>query len=244
MVNIFRIFRGKSGMETPVTEAVKNAGESTGINQRLADVYGLEMMQLQTLYEKQVVRETWLLKDEAIWLISGIDPEQRNEADVDSRKKINDLWEHASKCVDEGLLAVVNREQDADQWEVRPVDIYQWARISRVDLPDVFSSLMGFVVNTVKPATTVSGDDTGGNGYDSRVLEFDRDREAVLGMALAVLAAYPERCRSSSGRIKADRIVAMIEDKEKFWLGGRKTEISSTAKRDLVNKWLATVPEH
>lgn len=242
MINIFRLFRDKTSDKTVKGNAGEAPVERSGINQRLADIYGQEMLQLQTLYEKQVVRDTWLLRDEAIWLLSGIDPEQRNEADAETRQHVGDLWEHARKCVDERLLAVVNREQKAEQWEVRPVDIYQWARISRVELPDVFSSLMEFVVNTIKPAGAESATASNNDGPDNTVHQFDQDREAVLGMALAVLAAYPERCKSSSGRIKAQRIVEIINEKEQFWLGDRQTTMSLTAKHDLISKWLATIP--
>ncbi|HKK16011.1 MAG TPA: hypothetical protein VJ981_04845, partial [Gammaproteobacteria bacterium] len=217
-------------------------GPRHSINQRLADIYGQDTFALQSMYEKQVARETWLLKNEAIWLISGIEPVQCNEVDEETRNKITGLWEHARKCVEEGLLQVVNREQEADLWEVRPLDIYQWARVSRVELPEVFSNLMGFVAKSIKPVYTAADTESAHDAFDRKAYEFDQDREAVLGMALAVLAAFPDECRSSGGRIKADRIVSIITDKEKFWLGNRQTAMSSIAMRDLISKWLATVP--
>lgn len=244
MLKLLHLFsnRNKPRQSDRKTEEVDNGGQQGGINQRLADIYGEETFRLQSLYEKQVVRDSWLLKDEAIWLISGMDPEHASEVDEETRIKINGLWQHARKCVEEELLDVVNREQEPELWEVRPVDIYQWARVGRVDLPEVFSNLMGFVTKSIKPAKPTADAGNTGTGFDKKAYEFDRDREAVLGMALAVLAAFPEQCKSSSGRVRADRIASIIREKEKFWLGDTQISMSSTAVRDLINKWLATVP--
>jgi hypothetical protein len=231
-----------SGGVSPIEQLEGQAAEQKGLNQRLQDIYGQEKIDLQILYEKWVVKDTWLLKHEALPLLSGIDPE-RNDAQLQPEllNNINQLWIHSKDCVEQGLLKVINQEQADENWRVSPLDIYRWARISRMELPDVFTRVMEFISKTVKqPDLQPVSKDKSGIDYDP--VKFDENREKVLGIALALLAAYPEKCKDSLGQVKADRIVNLIIEKSESWLVNEPQDFSTTAIRDLINKWLNTLP--
>jgi hypothetical protein len=232
-----------SGSATPRQQiSGGNTAPQAGVYQRLESIYGREKIELQMLYEQWVIKESWLLKREALPLLSGINP----ESDVHSlpeqiQNNLEQLWQHARSCVEQGLLRVTNREQEDKDWRVSPLDVYRWARISRVELPDAFSMLMEFVSKTIKqpePQKNPANADTPDTGYAG----FDQDRERVLGIALALLAAYPDKCRNSRGKVKVDRLVSLITEKGEFWLGDETLDLSTTAIRDLISKWLNTLP--
>ena len=50
-----------SGGVSPIEQLEGQGAEQKGLNQRLQDIYGQEMIDLQILYEKWVVKDTWLL---------------------------------------------------------------------------------------------------------------------------------------------------------------------------------------
>jgi hypothetical protein len=166
----------------------------TDLHQRLQELYGHEKMELQLLYERWVARESWLLRSEALPLLYGYDPATSGGlADVDLRNHLAETWAHARECVRQGLLKVENQEKDPDHWRCSPVDVYRWAVISRIPMPERLTELMSFVTRVISqpaaPDGSVdrSGDKTGNSP--------ETDRELVLGMGLALLAAYPDLAR-------------------------------------------------
>lgn len=209
------------------------------LNDRLGKIYGDELIKLQLLYENWVTKETWLIKDEAMPLLMALSPEEKIENNNEINETLNDMWLHARSCVEQGLLKVINRNDVPEKWRSHPLDIYRWAKISRIKFPDVFASLMEFISNTVlltDAGKQVEHDNISG----AAVLKFDQDREKVLGMALAILAAYPDQCRNNKGRIKADKIINIINEKGMHWVD-KEPDMSSVAMKDLINKWLNTV---
>lgn len=246
VVNIFSNF-GKRFINSVNTDvAIKHQtnpavinNNPMNINDRLGQIYGDELIKLQLLYEKWVTKDTWLLKDEALPLLMALDPEKSLDIDPATETALGEMWIHAGSCVEQGLLKVTNREDVPEKWRVRPIDIYRWAKISRLSFPDIFTNLMEFVVNTVKLADSESQNNLQGSP-DMTAIKFDQNREKVLGMALAILAAYPEQCRNSKGRVKVDRIINIINEKGTYWLGEEELEMSTTAMKDLINKWLNT----
>ena len=57
-------------------------------------VYGQEKLSQQLFYEKWSTRDEWLLKDEAIPLVLGLDPEQTEwKNDVDLKTRIDELFQ-------------------------------------------------------------------------------------------------------------------------------------------------------
>jgi hypothetical protein len=234
--------QGASNIASSLLQQPVDCNQNSGINQRLENIYGRNRIEQQMLYEKWIVKESWLLKHEALPLLFGLNPETGIRSLPEQlQNDINQLWDHAKNCVEQGLLKVMNREQNNEEWRATPLDIYRWARISRMELPDAFIMLMEYVSKTIKqPDTRYKS--TGADSADDGYIKFDENREKLLGIALALLAAYPEKCRNSRGKVKVDKIVSLINENGSFWLGDEKLELSSTAMRDLIGKWLNTLP--
>lgn len=222
-----------------------NGSISNGnLRQREIKLFGEERLQQQKIYEKWVVKETWNLKSEGLPLMFGLDPENQdwNRKENEYRQAINELWVHAQQCVEQGLLPVKNKLDQPGDWQVIPSDIYRWAIVSRLTIPEAFSTLMQFVLNTIKqpnifdPANEVRTDD--GGGYSNAIVQ---DKERILGTALAILAAYPDRCRDKQGKVQTNNIVKIINEKGNFWFGDQLPKMSTKVMRDLINRWLQTV---
>ena len=245
-MSIIKKFFGRadtSNMVTTLQQQSDEASQQEGINQQLENIYGREKIELQMLYENWVVKDTWLLKHEAMPLLSGVNPESNVLLlPSDLQKNIEQLWFHAKNCVDQGLLRIINPEKNEEDWRVNPLDVYCWARISRIELPDVFSMLMEFVSKTIKQQDLQQKSYIDTDNVEHDYENFDQNRERVLGIALALLAAYPEKCRNSRGKVKVDKIVNLINEKGEFWLGNENLNLSTTVVRDLIGKWLNTLP--
>ncbi len=222
-----------------------SSGNNTVVDlrQREIEIHGEERIQQQRLYERWVTKDVWHLKNEALPLLFGFDPENksriRNGNDFNS--KIDELWAHAQKCVEQGLLAVKNNNDEPDNWQIKPAVIYRWATVSRVYVPQEFTVLMEFVLSTVKQTDNSDRNynEAGNNITDASV--FDNDKERILGAALAILAAYPGKCKNNKGRIQANKIVDIINERGEFWFGSQIPSLSNSAMTDLINRWLQTV---
>ena len=245
LINKFKtIISGIKNTSDPAMHAAMNlSSDPADINERLARMHGENVIKLQLLYEKWVVKETWRIKDEALMLLSGFDPDKTGYLDQTDVKAISELWQHARACVQQGLLQVKNRENEPEQWCVQPLEIYRWAKISRVPVPDNLARLMDFISSTVKPQSNAVGVTTNVDDSSGKVTgKFDRDRENVLGMAVAILAACPDRCRNGNGNVNVDYMVRVINDNAIHWSGDGKPGLSQAAMKDLLEKWLKTVP--
>ncbi len=213
------------------------------IRQREFELFGKEKINQQRLYEKWVVKDTWRLLSEALPLLSGFDPANthlQNNSEI-YKNKLNEHWSHAKQCVEQGLLPVTNRDNKPEDWQVHPFDAYRWAKVSRIEMPEALVTLMEFVLKTVKQ-TVVQGDSITDSDNTDNKRECDEDRERVLGTALAILSAYSERCRNNNGQVQTDRILEIFNEKGKFWFGDRYPDLSKDAMRDLIDKWINTVP--
>ncbi|MCK5669333.1 MAG: hypothetical protein KAI15_09620 [Gammaproteobacteria bacterium] len=204
------------------------------------DVYGEDRITQQKLYEKWAVKPSWHLKNQAIPLLLSMDPEKystssRNEY---SEQKYQDLWEHAQHCVEQGLLFVLNQEHPADEWKAKPIDVYKWAAISRVELPLELSTLMEFVMMTLVSTENIDNDSLDNKKQND--ITYDKDRERILGAALAMLVTYPERCKNKKGRVSAENILSLIDENESVLFGEEIPGLSPTAGIDLINKWIKT----
>jgi hypothetical protein len=101
---------------------------------------------------------------------------------------------------------------------------------------------MEFVLNTIKqPVDRRGSNNTIENNIDDFTDSFNDDKERILGAALAILCAYPEKCKDNKGQIKANRIVKIINEKGVFWFGDRIPNLSNSVITDLINRWLQTV---
>jgi hypothetical protein len=217
---------------------VESADLSLDMSQREKAIYGEDKIRPQKLYEKWAVKETWHLKSQGIPLLLSIDPEIYSDSSVDeaTEQKLQDLWEHAQHCVEQDLLLVLNRESPVDEWEAKPIDVYKWAAISRVDLPEQLSNLMEFVMMAVLSTVNGSGDSSVGKNQNEA--SYNSDKEHILGAALAMLATYPEQCVNKKGRLRAEKIISLINENEGSLFAGKAPDLSATAAIDLINKWI------
>ncbi|MGH8120212.1 MAG: hypothetical protein ACRESK_06315, partial [Gammaproteobacteria bacterium] len=216
--------------------AAAGAGVTTDTGQRYRELLGEEKMNQQLLYERWAVKDTWRLRDEALPLLYGIDPDTYEQGDhrCAVEESIQGLWTHARQCIEHNLLQVTNREQRDEDWTVEPLAIYQWAVISRMQLPEPFVALMDFVGRTVKKfsPSPVPGDPDG--GQISAV--FDEHREKVLGLALTVLARTPERCRNTDGKVAVELLVRAMKEQPCF--KDHSGKLADSAILDLLNKYI------
>jgi hypothetical protein len=228
----------------PVAEHRTPAGSgdhnTQDLSLRLRDIYGNEKLQQQLLYERWAIKDSWHLRTEALPLLLGMDPDkyQRNEYSQ-AEDTIKELGQHAVQCIEQGLLHVTNRAQKTDDWQVEPLDIYQWAVIGRLSVPDPLVSIMDFIGRTVKKSPRSIQHAESPDGVQISAV-FDDEREKVLGMALAVLATYPDRCRNSGGEFKAELLTGAC--KEQLQAQGQQAGLSDGAMLDLIHKWLHAIP--
>ena len=224
---------------------IYNNAESADLNldmrQREKAIYGEDNIKQQKLYEKWAVKTSWHLKSQGIPLLLSMDPEKYADSDLDevTEKKYQDLWAHAQHCVEQGLLFVLNRESPVDEWEAKPIDVYKWAAISRVELPEQLSTLMEFVVIMSLHSTRDDSSDSSASKSQSEA-SYIRDKEHILGAALAMLATYPDQCTNKKGRVRAENIVSLISKNESLLFAEKAPDLSTIAAVDLVNKWIKT----
>jgi hypothetical protein len=219
---------------------VSNSVIKKNMRQKEKDVYGEDRITQQKLYEKWTVKPSWHLKNEAIPLLLSIDPEKYSTLSCDEyfEQKHQELWEHAQHCVEQGLLFILNREHSADEWEAKPIDVYKWAAISRVELPLELSTLMEFVMMSLVSTANIDNNSTENKKQND--ISYEMDKERILGAALAMLVNYPERCKNKKGQVRAENILSLINENESVLFGEEIPDLSSTAGIDLISKWIKT----
>lgn len=238
LTGLLKLFsHGRAPDAAESQHAVAPDHKMPAIGHRIRELYGEEKLQQQLLYERWAVKDTWHLRTEALPLLLGLDPDKytMNDDSLVEEEAIKGLWRHAGQCIEHGLLQVTNRAQAAEDWRVEPLVIYQWAVISRLSVPDPLVAIMDFVGRTVKrsPPPAPHAETPDGGRISA---SFDEDREKVLGMALAVLAAFPDRCRNAAGEIRAELMAGVC--KEQFRVQGHQPQLADGAMIDLINKWL------
>ena len=219
----------------------ESADLSVDMRQREKAIYGEDKIKQQKLYEKWAVKTSWHLKSHGIPLLLSMDPEIYSNSPFDetTEQKYQDLWEHAKHCVEQDLLVVLNRESPVDEWEAKPIDVYKWAAISRVELPEQLSTLMEFVVIMSLHSTADDSSDSSASKSQSEA-SYIRDKEHILGAALEMLATYPDPCTNKKGRVRAENIVSLISKNESLLFAEKAPDLSTIAAVDLVNKWIKT----
>lgn len=221
-----------------IKQQASNKANTVNMRQKEMDIYGEDRITQQKLYEKWAVKSSWHLNTEAIPLLLSMDPEKYSVssfADA-SEQKYQDLREHAQHCVEQGLLPILNQERSAEEWIAKPIDVYKWAAISRVEIPAQLSALMEFVMMSCVSTENAENDSSnkGSHTKDS----FKSDKERILGAALSMLVTYPERCKNKKGRVRAEYILSLISENESDLFGEEIPELSTTVGIDLINKWI------
>ena len=235
-INPFGQFEAVENSQTE--QQASNSGNSENMRQKEMDIYGEERITRQKLYEKWAVKSSWHLNTEAIPILLSIDPEKYSVSSfADEREqKYRDLREHAQHCVEQGLLPVLNQERSAEEWIAKPIDVYKWAAISRVEIPAQLSALMEFVMMSLI-STENAGDDSSNKGSYTKD-SFNSDKERILGAALSMLVNYPERCKNKKGRVRAENILSLISENESDLFGEEIPRLSTTVGIDLINNWI------
>jgi len=218
----------------------ESADLSLDMSQREKAIYGEDNIKLQKLYEKWAVKTSWHLKNQGIPLLLSMDPDKYSNSEFDetTEKKYQDLLKHAQHCVEQDLLVVLNRESPVDEWEAKPVDVYKWSAISRVELPEQLISLMEFMMMSLLSTVNTSSDTSRDNSQDGA--SYYSDKEHILGAALAMLATYPDECTNKKGRVRAENIISLINKNESLLFVDKVPVLSTTASVDLINKWIKT----
>lgn len=205
------------------------------MQEREEKIFETDVLSLQKLYEQWSCKESWLLYEQGIPLLFGIQPEHRKLVEEEDSEKIESLWQHAKECVQKKLLPVINIEKPETEWEVRPIDLYSWGTVSRISMPTEFSTLMTFVAQTIKPVDTRSNINQSENAQD---MLYQKHREIVLGAATSLLVNAPELCKNKKGHIVSNNIARNIIENEGQWFGDEKLLLAETAMTDLINEYL------
>jgi len=213
-------------------ESISKAHIEMTMSERERATYDEDHLKLQKLYERWICKDKWLLQQEGIPLLLGINPETNisgNEASV----KIDELWAHAQECVHKKLLSVVNLDISDDNWEVLPVDLYRWAMVSRIPVPDEFSTLIAFVIQTVKPEQV---------RHAQTVVEKDailqKHKEIVMGAATSLLVNASGQCLDDKGKVSAIRISRLIFENKKEWFGQDDPLLTKSAMTELISDYI------
>ena len=212
--------------------SVPNAPIEMTMGEREKKIYDEEHLRLQKLYEKWICKDKWLLYKEGIPLLFGINPDANNSGN-DESIKTDELWQHAQECVQKKLLSILNIDNSVDKWEVLPVDLYRWAMVSRISVPDEFSVLMTFVIQTVKPEQ---------HSHAHTPVEQDavlqKHREIVLGAATSLLVNASKQCKNDQGEVVALNISRLIFENQQEWFGQDVPLLAETAMTDLIDEYI------
>jgi hypothetical protein len=236
--NIYLFGKSKMVANSQIKQQASNKADTVNMCQKEMDIYGEDRITQQKLYEKWAVKSSWHLNTEAIPLLLSMDPEKysASSSSDESKQKYEDLREHAQHCVEQGLLPILNHERSADEWIAKPIDVYKWAAISRVEIPVQLSALMEFVMMTLLSTVDIVNDSSN-DGSKSEVF-FKSDIERILGAALSMLVTYPERCKNKKGQVRAENILSLISENERALFGEEIPKLSATVSIDLINKWM------
>ena len=211
---------------------VPNAPLEMTMSEREKNIYDEDHLRLQKLYEKWICKDKWLLQKEGVPLLFGINPDA-NESGDDVSVKIEELWVHAQECVHNKLLSVLNVDESDDNWEVLPINLYRWAMVSRISVPDEFSTLIAFVIQTVKPEQ---------NSQFQTVVEQDavlqKHKEIVMGAATSLLVNASEQCQNDKGIISAINISRLIIENKQEWFGQDEPLLVESAMTELVKDYI------
>jgi hypothetical protein len=190
----------------------------------------------QLLYERWLKRPVWRLRQEAVPLLLGIDPEAWARGGVvpGSTEVQDRVWAAVHAAVmDRRGPRVIDGGADPDDWCVEPADLYRWASGRGLVLPQSFVALMDFILRTVKtPADAVAVAGTPSEAHLASV------REQVLGAALNVLAKCPDQCYDAHGLCSGARIAERIAAQSMRWFDTPEPPLAGPEMTALIDRWL------
>ena len=185
---------------------------------------------LQRLYEKWVVKEEWSVYEEALPLLLGLDP----AADY-LNTHYHQLQLEVDRAVKESEFTLISGDTEiSSASKVKPATIYQWAMKKRLSLPMELVNLMEFVLKTV----LLNEQEPAAVDLPVTLSTSENDIQKILGACFSVTARYPEECRNSRGVVKTERILKLVDQHSDKLFEGQLPGLSSTAIRDIVNRWI------
>ncbi len=198
----------------------------------------------QILYERWLKKPAWRLRDEAIPLLLGIDPEEWRRADgatgstrlVEAHERV---WDAVRASVmDRAGLRVVDPDAAPADWCVEPAEIYRFASARGMVVPAPLTALMDFILRTVKPSARGLQDQRGPDRR-GRAEPFEPSvRERVLGAALNVLAKCPDECYDEHGLVSGARIALRIAAQSMRWFDVPTPPLSQAELAAFIDRWL------
>lgn len=127
---------------------------------REVELLGEDRVQRQRYYESWASRESWLIYEEALPLLTshvsetGEQMHQTEGSQGNHRQNIESLWEHIQQCVKQGLPpAILNPADPPEAWRAEPVELYRWAVAARLSVPVELEALLAFISTVVKRET-------------------------------------------------------------------------------------------
>ncbi len=213
---------GLNQTKTSVAEAV------AAVRALLASAPAASALEQQRLYERWLHREEWRLRTEALPLLCGVAPEARAKVRLETAAAV--LWQ----AVETGIAAgrgppLVNPEAAAEEWRVRPEDLYAWSRAQGIALPEPLEALMGYILSVLKrPGPTAPNTQPAAATV----------REQVLGAALNVLAKCPDECYDEHGLVSGKRVAARIRAQSLRWFDSVEPPLDPASMEALIDRWL------
>jgi hypothetical protein len=190
----------------------------------------------QLLYERWLRRPVWRLREEAVPLLLGIDPDAwaRGGETPGSTEVQDRVWAAVHAAVmDRGGPRVIDSGAGPEHWCVEPADLYRWASGRGLVLPESFVILMDFILRAVKaPAGAVAVAGTLAETHLASV------REQVLGAALNVLAKCPDQCYDAHGLCSGARIAERIAAQSMRWFDAPEPPLTRPEMTALIDRWL------
>lgn len=235
-----RRFRTKTDIETGM---VTSTTAESGISHRRAlEWLGKDLLERQRFYEHWVTRKDWLAHAEGLSILLGRDPEDDALADdIEFQEQRQNFWQHLQYCVEQRMPpAIANPEATSEAWRVAPVDLYRWAIMARVPVPQELDNLLSFVSSThAISAVEVAEVQRGGKNPeagDNQSLQ----REQALSIMLSLsLQAQHEAGGDSADTIR-DRILLAMYIKSRQYFDSDEPPLSRPALHDLIDRSLET----
>jgi hypothetical protein len=177
----------------------------------------------QLLYEHWVAQEQWPLSPIALALLVGVAP---------------DLW--AAHVATLGLTAeaeqlharlVADLAREGEQ-HINGLRLRAWAQSQGVALPAAAEHLLDFVARTL-PRLATELPATGAPGSGSR------DREMVLGAALALVTRFTEDCLDEQRMFDGARIARLMLTQAALWFPDGMPRMDEQAIAQLVEHYIS-----
>lgn len=183
---------------------------------------------LTSFFESHLKKDSWLVFDEAIPISNGIAPNEAGSIELYSKTWYRELKDLALAAQGNKTLSIINHESKPKQWRVTPKAFVKWALEKEININPVLVEVIKLEKKT--PSFKKAHGNTESNA---------QKRESILVAALAVLAAYPDKCKLN-GKVSAAKIADQIEQKSDIWFGYDDIPLKRRGVEDLIRKALKT----